>query len=508
MNKKPLLIIIITASLLWIILSWIIYTQTSSFDAPAITDIKEPVSQIEIESTTQSIHTAESIQEKIKNIKKKLALKWLIAKWNENIQEQEYNLALTKYLKLYKDLPTDSSIINKLWEIYFYLHKYPQSYRYFEKIVGSTKLNYSLAFESLLLSEEVKLENRNIMKEKIEAMGWGNQQQFYYQTSLLCYHNYSECKQSFEDSIENNGTGSVFASTKNIQDAFIHYKNFQTDDVNYQDSLLASAFFQNKSYSLTILIGEKILLEQADYKPILKLLAKSYYEIGDWKQTKYYLVAHNKLDNNDPEISYFLAIVQEKLEEYLLSIIHFQKALKSWASNSLDIRKRLVYSYYELDEIDRMLQTLRDMVAENIQELTQDDFSFIIYHHIDQTDIKNAKIYSIKAHELFPDSVIIKSYLAWILSDESQIEASLKQAESLIKEASLDDPNHRLVLLVQWNIALQKEDFNRSFIYFKKSIGQDRNWEFTDKTKKLLEILAKNKAKKKLIQGIQKNSLK
>lgn len=490
MNKKYTLI---GSGILLIILVFVwglIYLNKNSKNK----DITQENIPQTIEEKQQEVEL--SVQDKIKRIKKKLALKWLIAKGNTNIQEQEYTLALTKYLKISRELSNDPTIIEKLGEIYFGLHKYSQSYRYYSQILDNKKIDIDMAMLSFFFAKNINTDTFDEVKTELSEIQLDPEREFYYNTSLECYNDYNNCKSIFVDQYKNyTGTGEIIPWLTSIHEALKNYDNFQTDDIYYQDALIAGAFFSNNFYSVVIEVWNKILINKPDYLPILKLMAKSSFELWNWKDTKKYLSQINKMDNTDPEVSYFLAIVQEKLHEYLLSIIHFQNALEHNAENSLDIRKRLVYNYFEIDQYPKMLSTLRDMAEENTDDLTIDDFEFIIYHHIDQSDLENAKKYTIQARELFPDSYILDTYFAWLLNNETQIEDSLNQSEELIDKTLTLQPKDPLVLLVKWMTSMRKGEYSPALIYLKKSLSNDKNNQYASITKNQLEVLQELKNK-------------
>jgi len=135
-------------------------------------DIKEKIEGISHSGTLTEAQKL-SIKEKksrIDTIKKKLALKWLIMKWDINIKNQEYTIALTKYLKVHKEVPDDKETIKKLWDIYFFLKKFKNSYSYYEKIKDYDKLIKDKIVISLLFSKIPSWENLNTIAEELEKL--------------------------------------------------------------------------------------------------------------------------------------------------------------------------------------------------------------------------------------------------------------------------------------------------------------------------------------------------
>lgn len=491
MSKKPFIIIIL--SILIAISITIAY-----FLLPLDIDSEESIPVVEVQKVlTVKEEKQLAVKEKIQRIRKKVALKWLIIKWDENFNNQEYTQALTKYLQIHKTLPEDVGITQKVWEIYFQLGRFAQSYRYLRDNIWKSKSNPSLIAKGLIFANYEKNTGSGYIKEELDSIPLNSQEAFYYYTSVSCLENYKDCKTRFSDTYkENSWSGIVFAPLKNINNALKNFDNFQSKDENYKDALLAAAYYQNGLYPLAITVSEHILSKQNDYIPVLKITAKSYYELWNYKEAKKYLNLLNKIDNNDPEVSYFLWIVQEKLHEYLLSIIHFQNAIASWAKNSIDIRKRLVYSYYELWENEKMLTTLLQMAQKNRKQLSIPDYNLILFYLLLNDRFKYGEVVSTNAIEDFPESELFYAYNSWahlekenpdIITIDSQVQKSL--------EINNKNP---LVLFVQGKVEIYKGNSSRWFVLFKKLWAYDKSWEFVE--------LAKNELLKIEQQKLENNS--
>jgi hypothetical protein len=292
-------------------------------------------------------------QEKIDTIRKKLSLKWLILKWNIYYRNEDYTSALIKYLQIYREIPNDQSNINNLWKVYYNLKNFNRSYAYFKKIKDYKKLDKDLVAKALISSVELNTENIDYIIEELNTLWLDEQQLFYYKNSLRCKQDFSYCKQKFQDyfseEIETNSWKIIREITNkdllNIKTALENYKNSQMDDLSYKWALVSWAFFSNWLYPIAIETSKTILKDKNDYKPLLKIVAKSYYELWNYIQAKIYLIKYNKIVENDYEASYFLWRIYEKLHEYILSNIHLQKALKIWYPDSFDINKRILLNY-------------------------------------------------------------------------------------------------------------------------------------------------------------------
>ena len=379
---------------------------------------------------------AEKKKNKINDLRKKLALKWLIIKWDINLKNKEYTTALIKYLQIHKKLPNDKSTIKKIWDVYFNLKNFKKAYSYYSKIKNYEKLDNNMVSKSLISSVNIKeSENIDYLLNELNTLNLSDDELFYYKNSLMCLTDFSLCKKDFslyfeekkeenENNIEKSWTWKTntwsldvkenekFKELYNIEQALINYENFQIDDLSYKWALIAWAFYENWLYPISIEVSKIILEDKKDYKPLLKIVAKSYFEIWNYIESKLFLIEYNKLiKKNDPEASYFLWIVYEKLHEYVLSTIHFKKALKNWYENNLDINKRILFNYYELWEIEKMLSIFEVIIKSNDEELKLEDYNLAIYYNIVNEKNDKAKEYTGIAIKKYPDSEIFNWYM-------------------------------------------------------------------------------------------------
>lgn len=479
--------------------------------------------KIELTEEEKSVKEEEDKKEKIDTLRKRLALRWLIQKWDLSLQNKEYTSALIKYLQIHKEIPNDDSTTEKIWDIYFNLQNYKQAYSYYEKIKDYESLNKNRVAVTLLTSMELNEKNILFINSELNTLWLNEDELFYYSNSLVCIEDFSLCKQHFQDYFEEKESenknivnewtwtlentevkNELFKELNNIKTALQNYENFQVDDLVYKWALVSWAFFENWLYPIAIQTSKKLLEERKDYKPLLKLVAKSNFEIWNYVEAKVYLLEYNKLiKKNDPEASYFLWVVYEKLHEYVLSTIHFKKALSTWYEATLDVNKRILFNYYELWEIDKMLESFQTIINENKSELKIDDYDLAIYYHIVNEKVEDAKKITIEWLEKFPDSEVFNWYMWWIVMEEinsKPVDENTNKDINLYSEAEkyIDkwmelNPKNPMLTLVKWKIEVSKNDLQKAFIYFKKTISLDNNWDFWKIAKQELDNIKNEK---------------
>ena len=449
---------------------------------------------------------AEDRKSKIDTIRKKLTLKWLILKWDINLQNQDYTSALIKFIQIHREIPNDQSVMNSLWEIYYNLKNFKKSYSYFSQIKNYNKLDKDLVVKALISSVELTDKNIDYIINELDTLWLKEQKLFYYKNSVRCKQDFSYCKQKFQDyfneEIEDwswvtSKRKIIYPELSDIKTALENYKHFKIDDLSYKWALISWAYFKNWLYPIAIETSKEILKDKKDYKSLLKIVAKSYYQLWNYIEAKIYIIKYNKLVKDDYEASYFLWIIYGKLHEYILSTIHLQNALKIWYPDTLDINKRILLNYHELWEVDRMLGIFKKIIDENYDEINEDDYELAIYYHILNNELDWAKEITSKAIERFPNSEVFNWYMWWILMEQNS--NFYVDAWKYIDKALEINKKNPMINLVKWKLEIKLKNIDKAFIYFKKTISLDPDWEFWKIAKDELNNIKINKSKIKWI---------
>lgn len=486
-----LIFIIITLIWLWY---FFLYKKES-----VVIEIKTE-EELEIEELSKEIQKVEikkdEVEKKMDLIKKKMTLKWIISNADMYYENYMYNVALVKYLQVYRDIPDDSEINIKIWDLYYKLKKFDKSYKYYNKVKNDAKLDVDKYIYSTVNKNLTKSGWINTIKNDISTLNIDNQKSFYYKNGLECIEDLSICRENYSVFFkEKESSWSLLISElQNINDSFVNYKNFQMDDLLYEDAITIWAFYKNGFYALSLELSKKVLETYPDYKPIIEIAAKSYYELWDYISAKNYLLKYKKIDSEDAENSYFLARVYEKLGENILSIIQYDNALKKWYKDKTDVLRRLVFIYYDMWEQEKMLERFKNLIENGGESININDYNLAIYYQILNQDFELAKSYSNKAIQKFPDSEIFYWYSAWIImqkEDISDIEFDIT-LENINKATEINQKNP-MITLVKWIYEYKKWNFDSAFLYFKRTISQDKSGEYKDIANLWLDKIKNNK---------------
>ena len=200
---KNLKLIISVGIWIVILVVWIIAWKNiikNKNQANQIKQLEQQVDDVEISSDEID---GDSVQAKIDILKKRLSLKWLIQDGDIHFQNEEFTRALAKYLQALKESPNDESIKNKIWNIYFKLHKYEQAYKYYSQIKNYSQLDIHRAIRSLFYSVELNGNKTIFVLEEINSFWLPEDQKFYYKTSIECTKSFVSCKDNFTNYFKN-----------------------------------------------------------------------------------------------------------------------------------------------------------------------------------------------------------------------------------------------------------------------------------------------------------------
>lgn len=488
---------------------WKTQKEVQIIPEPEIVEVKE-IKKVEEKKEVQPPKdiSKEIVRQKIERLRKKNALKSAIKVWEAYLDDKEYVSALPKYLSILKEIPNDENITQQVWHIYFALKKFQNAYRYYERIKEYKNLDKSLAINALIASKINILTPKNIENIKKEVMSFplNEEEKFYHINSLTCIWDLITCKSNFSahfQTLQEKETNIELEELQNIYTSFINYENFKLEDISYQDALITWAFFSNGAYPIAINTGKEILKEKTNYKPIIKIVAKSYFELWEYAKAKEYLLKYNEIDNTDPEISYLLWVIYGKLHDYVLSSIHLKKSIEIWYTDSIDARRRIIYNYNKVWETEKMLKAFKEMI-EKEPTITINDIDLALYHHI-----VNGKIQEWKEINQFAlakyttknpqGEVIIEHwdvlywYLWWIQLEETEVEWSLKIAEKNINKWREFDSKNPMIHFVLWKLQLKKEEEKKALSSFEKTIALWTIKEFSRLAQEEIEKININK---------------
>lgn len=510
MGKIAIFLAVLVCCIAWWIFTWKFHTFSDRSPLPqeilsqTWTLSSSWSSQVESLKPLKELSREDIVRQKIETIKKRLALKGLIIEWDTYYRWWQHALALKKYLEFYKQNPQDDIINEKIGDTYFSMHKYGSALNYYKKIATQSeglllKITYSYFYDSDITDPSQK----EFLKDNILSLSLGEQEKFYFLTSLWCLEDFHGCKVDFgeyftqeiplQDSWEEKEwweaepdiqTREIFFEDLDaIKTAITNYQNFQLDQVYLKNAFIVWAYYQNKLYPLAIHLWEHLLKEKTDYKPVLKIVWQSYFELWEYEKAREIFSQYYEIDDSDPSVAYALWVIQTKLREYVLANIYFQKSLDLGYSNTPDIFRQLIHNYHILENDQNMLQSFLLLIEADIYE--QEDLQLAIYYHILHEDYQTALAWSKLGQEVFSDNGNFYAYEWWILRTQWDIDSS----KQILSDAKARFEENSFILINLAYTYLEEGNISQALVLFKIIISIAPESEFAVQAEKELETL-------------------
>lgn len=475
MSKKKNIII-------WVILALIIIIPTIYY---ALYIYESPEEKIEKEMLWEEAYNQHKKEKELEitfsSLKTKYKNKWLLLSADKHIANNEYILALKNYTKAYNNNKNDSEIIEKIADTYFKMKNWKSAYKYYYKIKDEEKLDKSKIFLSLLYNSNIKdAEKNKQINEIIKSIFTKKEDIFYYENSLLCTTDFSLCKKNFKEKIDelNKNKIPLDSHLQNISEALQNYDNFKIDELYFKDALIIWALFKDKLYPITAILWEKLIQNKSDYKPVLKIIIQSYFELGDYKNTKTLLSNYYTIDKNDPSISYMLAIVYQKLNKYLLSNIHFDKALNLNYMQD-EIYRLEIYNSFILQDTNKIIVLFDNLIK--IQEKPKlKDLIIATYYNLANGKIERWEEITNLWNKLYPNEADFYGFKWWVYIEKNDLVNAQIELEKWFKL----NPDNALINLNLWRLEKALWNESKSIIYFTRSKNLDNSWDIKKQASK------------------------
>ncbi len=452
-----------------------------------------PVEELPVVSTgalnaekpqTQKEINKQIVQEKIAKLKARYAQKWLILAGDDHLKNNEYSDAIQLYNAALKKSPKDETLIKKVADAYFGAKRYSVAYKRYRQLIEYSNFDVHKTWLALSYWVDNTPINKQFLWDELAKFGLEGQEKFYYENLVQCIDDFHLCKKNF---------GEYFATQTwvthpwllSISWAIENYENFQVDQLYYKNTLILKALYDDKNYPLAIVIGKDILKQQPWYRPVLKIIAQSYFELGTYDKAKKYLSEVYELDQTDVSVIYMLGVVHSELEDYILSNIFFNKALKWWFTPSIYVRRFLINNYIDLGSPEKALKVFSDMYTTESDWLTSEDLKLAVYYNIVHDNSVTAKTIIAHALEKFPDEADFYGFAWWIEKESVNLVGAMEQ----LNKWYAIDPDNAMITLNIAQIAIAEKNKSQAIVYLKQTITNDRDGQFGSVAQELLDEL-------------------
>jgi tetratricopeptide (TPR) repeat protein len=324
----------------------------------------------------------QEVSGKISALKKKYALRGLIIDGESYLSNEQYGLALKNFSEALEDHPNNTFLLEKVWDTYFAMKKFEAAYNTYIKIPDPGETLKRNIFFSSLHAKWYKIHNHiDSLSLLINSLNFDTEESTYYKEIIKCSKDFHACKKSLESYIEKNKDSLKSEWFIDYKNTLTNYENFRLEDLYYKNTLLLGSMFKQKLYPLVISIGLNLNKEKPDYKPVLQMIAQSFYEIGEYKSAKAFLDMYLKYEPNDADGWYLMGVINMKLQEYILSNIQFNKAYELGFKEKLVVKRQIIFNLSILEQTERMLSELASIIN-NFDNYQKIDLYLAIYYHI------------------------------------------------------------------------------------------------------------------------------
>lgn len=422
---------------------------------------------------------------KIEELKKRYALRWLIYEWNGYFENEQYALALKKYLEVYSQT-SDKNTAEKIADTYFAMKKYSLAHKYYS-LIGTSKTNERTFFSLLYHTNVENPDNMNYLLKEIDGLTFNGEKTFFYKNSLSCIKDFEACKKIFEEYIQKPAEPLVSEELKTTKQTLDNYANFKIDDPLYKDALIISNFYTLALYPIVIKLWKDLLLKKPDYKPMLLMVAQSLYEVWDYENAKGFLEKYNALSPNDKNALYLLGVIHLKNNDFILSNIFLNKALDLWYEPKINLKRRLIYNYEILGQREKLLQEFEKLIREQKDFSLEDAYLALYYHIINKKEDIALELWKLVLQKYENDGNIY-AYLGWIYRSKKDFQKSQEN----LKKALILAPESAFVNLQESLLLVDMDKKQEAIVSLKKTIKIWHNDEFAKQAESALFQLENN----------------
>jgi len=511
MKKKIIILIIIISILLISALSLFIYNKNieknNRLDKIKLENEKTnsllnnkniDIENIDIENIKlDNISDIENLEKNINTIKvdtKENTTKLLLKEWNDYLRNNEYLLALWKYIKAKKKDPNNINVIKSIAKTYFLMKDWEKTYTNYTNILAKNKLLIVDIYKELILSNIYKTFNKNDIKSfswtiaDIKNLEIDEELKFYYTNSISCIFSYSICEKNFSNYINKTNISYKTDEILSMKQAFINYNNFKYEEEYYKKTLIIWEFLKFKLYPIVIILWEELLKEKQSYLVIMKMLAQSYYEIWNLEKTSVYLKQYQEINTDDKDVLYLLWIISQKSHDYLLSNMFLKKSIEKWYEPKKNVYRIELYNSYMLKDDKRTLDLFKKLI-ESQKEPEYKDLVLASYF----TTMNWYKEEAYDFIEIWLNLHKDKEDFFWFLAFLKMKENDLKSAEKNIKMWYYINKNNAFINMTYGLLKKEIWEDIKAMIYLQKALKLDTWWEISKISLEELEKIKENR---------------
>ena len=360
----------------------------------------------------QEISSSEIIRQRIESIRKRHELSEMLINAELYLEGWQQALWLRTLLNVYRENPSDWIVVTKIAETYYEMKRFWSSLNYYMRLPSLNERQKQRVKLLHFYSNDLTTEDwrQNLVRE-LKDMILEEQDLRYYMLSILCISEPQLCRDRFTAYIS---TLDSISSEKlnDMRLAIRNYENFWLDEDYLLYTYVITEWYKQWLYPLTVILWEQVMNERSQYKPAIKLVWHSLFELWRYEESKEILTSFHRIDDSDPWVNYMLGIIYAKTRDAVLANIFLRRALELWYTPTLNIRRHIAYNFALIESRHNLLRSLEEIInLEDDYEKT--DLSLAIYYHIIFESPDKAIRFAQIGQEKYPDDAYFYGYEWW-----------------------------------------------------------------------------------------------
>jgi len=433
--------------------------QNQVTDVPVVEETQPTIAAPELEKQQRETESDTTLDEEWK--KERAAL--LIKKAEYLAANNEFKEALNIYERVL-NLEASSDIERKAAHAAFQTKQFQKSITWY----ANNKKDLSLAEKEELIKSMRYIGDKNFTQSLTE-LELPSYLVDSYKLSWTCEYEFISCESAIRS------YGYEYEPIMELKEVLNSYESLGDKSSSYKQALLVGVWYKNGDYTTALKVGQNIIKNKPDYRPVLKIVGFSAYMVRQYNLAQLYLAQYKKLEPKDPEVDFILGLILFDKWDYETSNIYFNHAVLGGYKPKIVVERKLAYNYWLLEKPKNMLQVLGYLVLND--DATELDITNAIYLALKQDGARNAQEWIKIGLVKFPNSLDLLALQAWYY----RVTDNKKQAQIIVDEV-LAKNNKNLVALMQAGIlAFDAGNTQKAFGYFQKAkvIDAGGNWSET-----------------------------
>jgi len=370
----------------------------------------------ENQETQENDTNSEVIRERIESIRKRHELRDMFVSAEAYLEWWQQALWLKTLLDVYRENPNDGVVIAKIAETYYDMKRFGSSMNYYSRLPSLTEWQRDRVILLHFYNHDLRREDeRESLMQELQKMNLKEQDLKYYFLSVLCVSEPTHCKERFDlyvrslESIESE-------MLNNMRLALRNYESFWLSEKYLLYTYIITEWYKQWLYPLVIALWEEIINDRGQYKPAIKLVWHSFFELWKYEEAKDTLTKFHRIDDSDPWVNYMLWIIYAKTRDSVLANIFLKRALDLWYTPTLNLRRHIAYNFALIESAHNALKALENLIRLE-EDFEKTDLSLAIYYHILYESYDTAIEFSLIGQELYPDDAYFYGYEWWALRE-------------------------------------------------------------------------------------------